>query len=107
MGDFDSDDEAEGGLSRLVALGPERELRAFATSDSALLVCANVGDSLCYVEGLPSSSKLQPAIFSHDHRLDRNAAEQQRARNQGGDVRRDGDGVNRPLRLWRARGARH
>ena len=69
--------------------------------ECVLVVTANVGDSLAVIEG---NNKLRFA--SHDHRLERNTAEQQRCTLEGGVISRDEPNkkketsTKKPLRLW-------
>lgn len=98
----DSDDEESVVPSEL---GNPKELDAVA-ADAALVVCANVGDSLAYIDDANASTPGKLArLLSYDHRLERNASEQQRCKNEGGRVDCGGDGgdsssTKKPLRLW-------
>ncbi|KAJ8599941.1 hypothetical protein CTAYLR_002810 [Chrysophaeum taylorii] len=78
------DDEARSGSTELAALA----------ADAALVVCANVGDSLAYVDHRSGGKSVR--LLSHDHRLERNATEQQRCRTAGSRVARDAPGSSRP-----------
>lgn len=91
----DSDDED---VEPRRELGDAAQLAALA-GEAALVVCANVGDSLAFVDDARAGKTVR--LLSHDHRLERNSSEQQRCRNAGGRVEReDPSDAKKPLRLW-------
>lgn len=97
--EVDSDDEDPIATPELPS---KAELDAVAER-AVLVVCANVGDSLAYIDDW---SAKPPRLLSHDHRLERNASEQQRCRAAGGLVAKEETAdsqaatTKKPLRLW-------